>query len=79
MKAIVVNNIVKFLVQDADTITTQSGKLKINFADGNPSLFVPSITSASITTVEGVTAEDLPDFTGDKYQYIDGNFSLIGA
>lgn len=79
MKALIKDGIVKFLIQDGDVVTSQSGKLKINFADGNPSLFVPSLTSAGVVVVEGVTAEDLPDFTGDKYQYVDNAFSLIGA
>ena len=77
MKAIIKHDVVKFLVQDEDGIVSEEGKLKINFADDSPSLFVPSISFSDILVIEGVTEEELPDFTGDKYQYTDDAFSLI--
>lgn len=76
MIAVVVNGVVKFLLKNDAEITAHNGGICIT-QSGEPDLIVGDIALGGVLEVTDVDANDLPDFTGDKYQYENGNFSLI--
>jgi len=77
MKALIHNGIVKFLLADSATIVAQDSGIRINTPAGEPDLIVGDIPFGEAQIVSGVSANAVPDFAGDKYQYVGGNFSLI--
>ena len=77
MKALVHNGVVKFLLENSSQIVAQGSGIRINAPQGEPDLIVGDIPFGEVEEVTGVAANAMPDFQGDKYQYTNGQFSLI--
>lgn len=77
MKALVHNGVVKFLLDNSSEIISQGNGIRIITPQGEPDLIVGDIPFGEVEEITGVAANTMPDFQGDKYQYSNGQFSLI--
>ncbi len=77
MKALVHNTEVKFLLDNSCQIVAQGDGIRINTPQGEPDLIVGDIPFGEVEEVLDVASNAMPDFAGGKYQYINGQFSLI--
>lgn len=77
MKALIHNGFVKFLLNNTDIISAEGSGIRITISGDEPDLIVGDIALGDVLEITDVDANNLPDFTGNKYQYENGNFSLI--
>lgn len=79
MKALVHDGVVKFLLDNSSEIISQGDGIRIITPQGEPDLIVGDIPFGEVEEVTGVAENAMVDFHGDKYQYLNGQFSLIEA
>lgn len=77
MKALIHENLVKFLLNDSDIVSKSGAGIKIKIADPEPDMVVNDIPFADIEIVKNVDPASFPKFYGGKYQYTDGKFSEV--